>query len=78
MTTLDRIPVDRITARARGVQFSRVALTVLAGVLYTLGWLTSKAAYAVQVVAAAVWFGLVWSFSAVQVGWSDARKPVSD
>jgi uncharacterized membrane protein YdjX (TVP38/TMEM64 family) len=65
---LERVPVDRITAEARAAHPGRVLLTLIAGVLYGLGWLTAKT-------AAVAWLALAWSFAAVKVGWQDARRP---
>jgi len=73
MTTLDlldRVPVDRITAEAKEVHFRRTALTLIAGLFWLLGWSASKA-------VAAVWFALAWSWTAVRLGWSDARATPS-
>lgn len=41
----------------------RVFLTVLAGVLYALGWLAGK-----------VWAALTWSAAAVRLGFTDATR----
>jgi hypothetical protein len=41
----------------------RVLLTVLAAILYALGWLAGK-----------VWAALVWVGTAVQVGFQDATR----
>lgn len=66
MAVLDRVPTDRITAKARTITAARAALTLVAGVLFALGWLVAKT-------CAAAWFVLAWCFAAVQVGWNDAR-----
>lgn len=66
-SVLQRVPVDRITVEARRVEFRRVVLTVLAGLLFGMGW----AAY--RVVAAA-WLVLAWCAVAVKVGWVEARS----
>lgn len=63
---LDRAPVERITAEARQVQFFRTLLTLIAGILYGIGWLAGK-------VLGALWLAVVWSFTAVKVGWVEAR-----
>lgn len=65
-TMLDRVPVDRITTEAREVHFRRTVLTVLAGLLWLVGWSAGKA-------FTAVWFALAWAWTAVRLGWSDAR-----
>lgn len=64
---LQRVPVDRITAEAREIHPARTALTLVAAVLYGLGWLAAKT-------VAVVWLVVAWSFAAVKVGWSDARR----
>lgn len=66
MTVLDRVPVDRITEQARELHPGRTLLTLLAALLYGLGWLAGKTVMG-------VWFVLAWSFAAVKVGWTDAR-----
>lgn len=65
---LDRIPVDRITDEAREVRFGYTVLTVLAGILFGLGWLVAKG-------FGALWFVLAWCGTAVKVGWKSARPP---
>jgi hypothetical protein len=66
-TVLERVPVDRITAQAREIQFSRTVLTVFAAVLFAVGWLAGKT-------LAVLWGGVAWSMAAVKVGWDDARR----
>jgi len=70
MTTelLDRVPVDRITEQARQVKPGRTVLTLIAGVLFGLGWVTAK-------VFAAIWFAFTWCWAAVGVGWQAAHGP---
>lgn len=67
---LERVPVDRITAEAREIHPGRALLTVIAAVLYGIGWVAAKT-------VAVVWLAVAWSYAAVKVGWSDARGPVS-
>ena len=67
-STLDRVPVDAITAQAREVKPGRTALTVIAAVLFGLGWVTAK-------VCAVAWLGVMWSGVAVREGWRDAHGP---
>lgn len=71
---LDRIPVDRITAEARRVDSRRIVLTLVAAVLYGVGWLAARIWEVVGVVLIATWRGLVWASTAVKVGWVDARS----
>ena len=55
-----------VTAEARAVKVLPTLLTVVAGLLYLVGWVAAK-------VLLAVWFVLVWSALAVKVGWVEAR-----
>jgi hypothetical protein len=64
--TLERVPVDRITAQAREVHFWRTVLTVVAGLLFGAGWVAAKS-------AALLWLALTWSVVAVQEGWKAGR-----
>jgi len=67
-TLIDRAPLsDRVTAQAREIHIGRLVLTVLAAVLFAVGWSAGKV---VTVVGGA----LVWSFAAVKVGWNDGRR----
>lgn len=68
MAVLDRIPVGQIGDEAREVQFSRVLVAAITGVLFGLGWVVAK-------VVGAVWFALVWSAVAVKVGYQAGREP---
>jgi hypothetical protein len=61
---LDRVPVDRISAEARQVNFGRLLLTLLVGVFWLLGWLAGKAS-----------LGLAFCWAAVKIGWTEARTP---
>lgn len=63
---LDRVPVDEITARAREVKFGRTVKRLLIGVLFWSGWLLSKA-------FGVAWLGVAFCWSAVDMGWRDAR-----
>jgi len=67
MTTVaERVPLDRIEQRARGAHPGRAALTVIAAVLFGLGWAAFKA-------LAVAWFVVAWCGSAVAEGWVSAR-----
>lgn len=70
-TILERVPVDRITARARDIHFWRTVLTLIAGLLFGVGWLVAK-------LFIVLWLVLTWSAAAVQVGWQEAREPVAE
>lgn len=65
---LDRVPVDRISAEVKDIQFWRTVLTGIAGLLYGLGWVVGKT-------FTVLWLAMVWVGIAVKVGWQDARKP---
>lgn len=64
MAFAEWVPVARISAQARNIRFGPTALTLVAGVLFGLGWLAAKA-------CAVVWMALTWSFAAVRVGWQE-------
>ncbi len=66
MALRERIPVERITAEAREAQFGHTALTLIAGVLYGLGWVVGKA-------FGLVWLALAWAWTAVKLGFTEAR-----
>lgn len=72
MTSLDglltRVPVERINRQARDIHFWRTVLTILAGLLFGIGFLTAKA-------FGVAWLAMAWTATAVRVGWQDARKP---
>lgn len=72
MTFMDnafgRVPVGQINRQAREIHFWRTVLTLLAGLLFGLGWLTAKA-------FAVLWLAMTWTAVAVKVGWQEARKP---
>ena len=66
MTVFNEAVTQRITAEARETHFWRTVLTVIAGLLFGLGWITYKA-------VAGLWFVLAWVGTAVKVGWQEAR-----
>ena len=65
-TLLDRVPVDQIGEQARQARPGRVALTVIAGVLFGAGWVVAKT-------LGTVWLGVAWCFTAARLGWREAR-----
>jgi hypothetical protein len=65
-TLLDRIPVDEISERAREAKPGRTALTVIAGVLFGLGWVTAKT-------LGTLWLAVAWCVTAARLGWREAR-----
>jgi len=60
------VPLDAINTQAREIEFGRVALTVIAAVLFGVGWLVGKT-------VRLVWLALAWSFVAVRVGFQQGR-----
>ena len=70
MTTsvLDRVPVDEITEQAQQVKPGRAALTVVAAVLFGLGWVTAR-------VFAVLWLAVMWCGVAVREGWRASHGP---
>lgn len=66
-----RVPVDRITAEARQANFGRAVLTVIAAVLFSVGWVAARA-------VGVVWVAAAWCAVAVRVGWNAARAPAPD
>jgi uncharacterized membrane protein YedE/YeeE len=66
MVTLERIPAERITAQAREIHFWRTVLTLIAGLLFGIGWLLARA-------FTIAWFALTWCAIAGREGWRSAR-----
>ena len=72
--SLDRIPLDEITERARQARPGHAFATVVAGVLFGLGWLIAK-------LFGVMWFALAWLYMAADEGWRAARgsgRPAPD
>lgn len=67
MVTVDTVTLDRITAQAREIRFSRVFLTILAGMFYAIGWVAART-------FGAVWLAMTWTAVAVKVGWTEGRR----
>lgn len=67
VTWVQRVPVDRINEQATQLRFWRTVATVLAGLLWGLGWLAAKG-------CAVAWLAIAWAVAAVRVGWADARR----
>ncbi len=63
MTTLT---LDQTSVRARDIHLGRALLTVLAAVLFALGWLAGRAVTGAVAVT-------LWCAAAVALGWRDAR-----
>jgi len=62
------VPLDRITAEARQVDVVRTLLTILAALLFAIGWLAART-------LGVLWISLAWSATAVKVGWVEGRTP---
>lgn len=67
MVIMNQISIERVSAQAREIRFGRTLLTLLATVLYCVGWITAKTWIW-------LWFALCWSAVAIKVGWTDARS----
>ena len=65
---LDRIDVQGITEQAHAARPGRTALTVIAAVLFSLGWVTERA-------FSVLWLAVTWSWVAVREGWRASRGP---
>jgi uncharacterized membrane protein len=64
MALAERVPVARISAEAREIRFVPALLTLVAGLLFGVGWLAAKA-------CTVAWAALTWTFAAVRVGWQE-------
>lgn len=62
----DRVPIDAITADARKARPGRVLLGLIGGLLFLAGYVIAK-------VFGVLWLSLAWCFSAVKIGWRQAR-----
>lgn len=67
MAVLETIPLDRITVQAREVKFGRTLLTLIAALLYGIGWTLAKT-------FTLLWFTAAWIVVAIKVGWQEGRK----
>lgn len=67
MVTVDTQVLEQISARSREIHFWRTVLTVLAGVLAAVGWITFQ-------VFAVSWRASTWTFAAVKYGWDQAKE----
>lgn len=64
----DATALERIQTQAREIDPVKVALAIVAGIPYILGWTVAKA-------FGVVWTIASWTAAAAKVGWQDARKP---
>ena len=67
MAIIDPALTARISTEARDVHFGRTVLTILATLLFGLGWIAAKA-------VTLTWLALAWSATAIKVGWQEGRK----
>jgi hypothetical protein len=67
---LARVPVEKINREARETHFWRTVLTMIAGLLFGLGWVVAKT-------FSVLWLALAWTAVAVRVGWQEGRKPAA-
>ena len=63
---LDRAPVDEISARAREIRFGRSVKRLLIGILFYAGWLLAKT-------LGLAWLAVAFCWSAIDMGWREAR-----
>jgi hypothetical protein len=68
-----RPDVDVITARARDARPGRMLLTLLAALLFAVGWLFAQAVTRTEKVGAGLWLTAAWCWFAVAEGWRQAR-----
>ena len=66
MTVIDRVPVGDITAEARAVPLGKMLLTLIAAILFGVGWVVAK-------VFMGAGFVLAWCAAAIKLGWRQAR-----
>jgi hypothetical protein len=71
-SVLTRVPVDEINREARDIHFWRTVATLLAGLLFAVGWLVAKT-------FTVLWLAVAWTATAVKVGYQAGRPspPVS-
>jgi hypothetical protein len=61
------VPLQRINSEAGQIRFGRTMLTMLAAVLFAIGWTAAK-------LFGALWLIVSWTLTAMKVGWVEARK----
>lgn len=67
MTVFGGSFVDRVNEEAKDVEFWRAVLTVIAAVLYGVGW-------TIGWVFKGTWLVVTWCYAAAKVGFMDARR----
>lgn len=78
MTVVDHALPDRVSAEVRPVKLGRAALTVLAAVLYALGWVPAKAVLVLKWCLRTLGFVLGWCVAAVRIGWREGFRAAGD
>lgn len=63
---LQQATLDQIREQARTLTPLRTFLTLIASVLFGVGWLAAKT-------LGVIWTGLTWAYAAVVVGWKSSR-----
>jgi hypothetical protein len=59
---------DRVSVEAKQVDVGRLLVTVIAAVLWSVGWTAAK-------VVTAFARAVGWSVAAIRVGWREGRQP---
>lgn len=72
---LDRVPLEQISEEAKQADVGKLALTALAAVLYSIGWIAGKVFTIVARILVLAIRGAVWAGLAVKLGWTESRKP---
>ena len=62
------MPVDEITEQAKTVKPGRAVLTVVAAVLFGIGWIVAR-------IFAVLWLAFMWSSVAIREGWRASHGP---
>lgn len=67
--------LEQVSERAKDVHFGRSVLSLIAAVLFGLGWLAAKAFALLRLTLSLLWLALAWCAVLIKLGWQDARKP---
>jgi hypothetical protein len=68
-----RPDVDVITARAREARPGRMLLTVLASLMFAVGWVLAQAVTLSEKAGGGLWLAAAWCWFAGVEGWRQAR-----
>jgi hypothetical protein len=63
VTAVTSDQLDEIGSRARELHFWRTVLTIVASVLFAIGWIVAR-----------VWLALAWCMVAVKLGWQSGAQ----